>query len=90
MTVQSNIHFYSFTVQHVSLASFTSVSFVPNGVKHNRRNIVTVANPRALFARKDGKYTIQGSHRGDTKTVNLRSGVLRTVDHRGIVTEYNV
>ena len=91
MTAQNKIFFNSFTVEHVSLSSFASVSFVPARVKRpNRRNTVTVGNPVALIARKDGHFTIRGSKKADTRTVNLRGGVLRTVDHFGVVTDYEV
>lgn len=87
----NKIFFRSFTVEHVSLTHFSSVSFIPDGLKRlSRKNTVTVGNPRALFARKDGNFTIQGLNKADTRTVALRNGTLRTVSLEGVVVDYVV
>lgn len=83
--------FDSYLAEYVSLSAYASVAFIPNGVKRaNRSNSTIVGNPRSLHARRDGKFTIRGRNRHESRTVALRGGVLRTTTLQGVVQDYTV
>lgn len=75
----------SFTVQHINLSAFSSVTFTYAGLKPGRKETVTVQEPVSLISRKDGRWTVRARNRANTRTINLRCGTFRLVTYKGEV-----
>lgn len=78
-----NFTFSKVSYDRLSLSTVSSIQVCgPTPGKSTRRNTVTIADPTALFVRKDGKVTIQAANKVNTRTLSLNGRFL-------IVTFYN-
>lgn len=81
-----------YVVQFSVLRDFASISFTrntPSGAA-SRRNTVTVADPVALYPRKDGQFTIRARDSKNTVTLTLRDGTVKYVAYDGSVITQSV
>lgn len=78
-----NTVFSKVSYERLSLSTVASIQVTgPTPAGSNRRNTVTIANPTALFMRKDGQVTIQAANKVNTRTLRLDGRFI-------ILTKYN-
>lgn len=64
------MHFAHFTVNHANMSRFAAVTI------RQGRKTRTIANPRALFGRKDGNITLRAADKRHTFTFNPAGAVI--------------
>lgn len=75
----------SFTIQHVNLRQFASVTFTYSGLKASRSASVTVQDPVSLISRRDGRWTCKAKKAANTATFLLGAGTLKMTTYKGEV-----
>lgn len=73
----------SFTIQHVNLRNFASLTFTYSGLSAERGTTVVVQDPVSLISRRDGRWTVRARNSANTRTIRLDCGTMTLHPYKG-------